>query len=103
MRRLALAHRPPTGFVRDFVVEADGEHAGRLDIKQGGMLPIADLARYVALAAGVSQATTATRLEAAVAEGTVDADDAGSLTTPTRSSPTCGCAIRSSSSGTGGR
>ena len=71
MRRLALAHRPPTGFMRNFVVEASGEHRGRLDIKQGGFLPIVDLARYLALAIGSDSRATPDRLR--------DAEDAGSL------------------------
>ncbi len=46
LARLALSHRPPTGFMRGFVLEHDGEHRGRLDIKQGGILPVAALARW---------------------------------------------------------
>ena len=37
LSRRALDLKPPTGFVRDLVVEAKGEHAGRLDIKHGGI------------------------------------------------------------------
>ena len=54
MARLALGHRPPTGFLRDFVVEHSGEHAGRLDIKRGGLLPVMDIARYAGMEAGVA-------------------------------------------------
>ncbi len=54
----ALAHKPPTGFRGGIVVEHDGEHQGMLDIKQGGLLPIVDLARSAAMAVGVSSAST---------------------------------------------
>jgi CBS domain-containing protein len=82
LRRLAiaaLAERPPTGFFRDFVLESSGERKGRLDIKHGGLLPIESLARWAGLAAGVSAASTRARLEAAEAEGTLEADDAAVL------------------------
>ncbi|MGN6379580.1 MAG: putative nucleotidyltransferase substrate binding domain-containing protein [Gaiellales bacterium] len=79
LERFALAHRPPTGFFRDFVVEHDGEHKGRLDIKRGGVLPVADLARAAGMAAGVSSATTVQRLQAAAAGGTMSERDAADL------------------------
>ncbi len=79
LARLALAHRPPTGFLRDIVVEHSGEHAGRLDIKHGGLLPIVDLARYAGLAAGVTSATTRDRLRTAAGAGTLAAADARTL------------------------
>ena len=34
--RLALASRPPTGFLHDIVVEDSGEHAGKLQRQAGG-------------------------------------------------------------------
>jgi len=52
----ALSFRPPTGFLRDFVVEHSGERRGQLDIKHGGMIPIVDLARWAGMAAGVASA-----------------------------------------------
>jgi CBS domain-containing protein len=82
LRRLAiaaLAERPPTGFLRHFVLESSGERKGRLDIKRGGLVPIESLARWAGLAAGVSAASTRARLEAAEAEGTLAADDAAVL------------------------
>ena len=48
----ALAWRPPTGFVRDFVVQHTGEHRGRLDLKAGGLMPVVGLARWIAVVAG---------------------------------------------------
>ncbi len=77
--RYALAHRPPTGFLRDFVVEHSGARRGRLDLKRGGTAPIADLARWAGMAAGVTGASTPARLRAAAAAGVLDADAAATL------------------------
>jgi CBS domain-containing protein len=71
LARMAMAHRPPTGFLRDIVVEHSGEHRGQLDIKHGGLLPIVDLARYAGIAAGVAGSATRERLAAAGAAGTL--------------------------------
>lgn len=79
LARMALAYRPPTGFLRGIVVEHSGEHRGRLDIKHGGMLPIADLARWGGMAAGVTSASTRERLRAAADAGTIPAEDARTL------------------------
>ena len=77
--RLALASRPPTGFLRDIVVEHSGEHAGHFDIKHGGLLPIVNIARYAGLAAGVTTTSTVERLGAAADSGTLDPTDASAL------------------------
>jgi CBS domain-containing protein len=76
MMRFALAYRPPTGFLRNIVVEHSGEHAGRLDIKHGGLLPISDLARSLALAAGVTSASTRERLHSVATSGLLARSDA---------------------------
>jgi CBS domain-containing protein len=76
LQQFALAHRPPTGFMRGLVVEHSGEHRGRLDLKRGGIVPIADLARWAGMAAGVTHAATPARLRAAAEAGTLDAADA---------------------------
>ena len=79
LARLALSFRPPTGFLRDFVVEHSGERKGQLDIKHGGLIPIVDLARWAGMAAGVASASTAERLRAAEAAGTLDSSEARTL------------------------
>ena len=82
LRRLAAAalqERPPTGFLRDFVLHSSGERKGVLDIKHGGLLPIESLARWSGLAAGVGAASTVARLRASEAAGTLDAEDAAIL------------------------
>lgn len=70
----ALDNRPPTGFFQDFVVEAGGEHAGRLDVKHGGIMPITDLARIYGVAAGVPAKRTPDRLRDAAAAGRIDGE-----------------------------
>ena len=79
MLRLALANRPPTGFLRDFVVEDSGEHRGHLDIKRGGLLPIIDIARYASFAAGARVTSTPERLRVASTAGTLDGRHAQTL------------------------
>jgi CBS domain-containing protein len=80
MLRLALAAKPPTGFLHDIVVEGSGEHRGTFDIKHGGFLPIVDLARYAALKGGIRATPTVARLRAAVDEGVLD-DERGRVLT----------------------
>jgi CBS domain-containing protein len=82
LRRIAtaaLAERPPTGFLRDFVLQSSGERKGVLDIKHGGLLPIDALARWSGLAAGVTAASTRARLDASEAAGRLEAVDAAIL------------------------
>jgi CBS domain-containing protein len=63
--RHALANKPPTGFLRNIVVEGSGEHRGTFDIKRGGLLPIVGIARYAGAAAGAESTSTVERLRAA--------------------------------------
>jgi CBS domain-containing protein len=79
LARLAVARRPPTGFLRGLVVEHSGEHAGQLDLKEGGTKPILALARWGAIAAGVTIASTPERLHAAGAAGTLPDGEAETL------------------------
>jgi CBS domain-containing protein len=79
LARFALQFRPPTGFLRDFVVEHSGERRGQLDIKHGGLIPIIDLARWAGLSAGVASGSTVERLRAAEAAGTLESADARTL------------------------
>ena len=79
LARMALAHRPPTGFFRDFVVSQGGERSGTLDIKRGGLLPVVDLARWAGMAAGVASASTTERLRAAGLAGTLPKETVSTL------------------------
>jgi len=79
LARFALSHRLPTGFFRGLVVEPTGEHRGRLDLKQRGMLPIVDLARWAGITASVTSASTRERLRAAAAGATLSEAHARTL------------------------
>ena len=61
------------------MLDRDGGGSGRLDIKRGGLLPIANLARFHALAAGVTISATLDRLVTAEEIGALDAESAQSL------------------------
>jgi CBS domain-containing protein len=79
LQRLAVIYKPPTGFLRDIVVEHDGEHRGHFNIKRGGLLPVVDIARYAGIAAGATSTSTPARLRAAAAAGILRDEDATAL------------------------
>ncbi len=76
----ALGWRPPTGFVRDFVVQHGGEHRGQLDLKSGGLAPVVGLARWVAIVTGDARGTTPQRLHRGAERGVVSHTEARTLT-----------------------
>ncbi len=66
MLRLALAAKPPTGFIRNLVVDASGRrHEAPSTSSTAGLLPIVNLARYVALVGDIPANHTLDRLRAA--------------------------------------
>jgi CBS domain-containing protein len=75
----ALGFRPPTGFVRDFVVEHDGAHSGQLDLKKGGLAPVVALARWVAIITGDVTGGTPERLRRGAARGVLTVDESRTL------------------------
>lgn len=75
----ALQHRPALGWLGQLSTEGAGEHRGRIDLKHKGAVPIIDLARIFALAAGAPEVNTFDRIEAAVREGTLSAAAAKDL------------------------
>ena len=79
MRAEALAVRPPSGFVRGFVVEANGRHRGQLDLKKRGIGPIVAIGRLVAIATGSPAGPTQDRLEQGAAAGLLTRDEADTL------------------------
>ena len=62
MLRYTLAVKPPLGFVRNFVVDHTGEHRGQLNLKRGGLMPIASIGRWVAVLTGEPVGSTPERL-----------------------------------------
>ena len=77
--RRALDANPPTGFLRDLVVEAKGEHAGTLDVKHRGITLITNLARAYAISAGIAEKRTLARLGAAHTAGVIDLETQAGL------------------------
>jgi CBS domain-containing protein len=67
--QVAAAHRPPTGFIRDLVIEASGQHRGTLDLKRGGLAPIVDIGRHLGALWESSPPDTLGRLEVARSSG----------------------------------
>jgi CBS domain-containing protein len=63
-----LTGRPPLTFFRNFIVEKDGEHKNRLDLKTRGLVPFVNFARLLSLKHGVQETNTLGRLSA-LAEG----------------------------------
>jgi signal-transduction protein with cAMP-binding, CBS, and nucleotidyltransferase domain len=58
----ALAHQPPLGFFRDFVVAGEGDHPGTIDAKLDGTGVYVEAARIYGLASGCTAAGTEARL-----------------------------------------
>jgi CBS domain-containing protein len=56
---------------------SDGD--GHLDLKKGAIIPLVNLVRYHALAAGVTISPTLDRIEAVAIAGALDGDEAGAL------------------------
>jgi len=75
----ALKHRPPLGFFRNLVMIRGGEHDKTLDLKHTGLVPIVDLARVQALAAGSPKLDTMQRLQVAVGSGVLSSESATSM------------------------
>ena len=79
LARTATDFRPPLGFRGSLVVARGGDEAGKLDVKRGGVLPIANLARFHALANRVTISATLDRLVAAEELGALEPEVAQSL------------------------
>jgi CBS domain-containing protein len=75
----ALQHQPPLGLFKAISTIRSGEHKGTIDLKHTGVVPIVDLARVYALAAGDSAANTHDRLLGAAAGGAISEQSARDL------------------------
>jgi CBS domain-containing protein len=67
--------KPPLRFPGSFAVD----HEGKLDIKRRGIIPIVNLARFHAIAAGITISATVDRLEAAAESGALAPDVADGI------------------------
>ncbi len=96
LARMALAHRPPSGFRRDVVLAHGGDHRGTFDVKRGGVLPIVDLARWAGVAAGSTATGTLARLHAGADAGILSDEHARVLAEAWDLLTACASSIRSS-------
>jgi CBS domain-containing protein len=72
LTRPATDFKPPLGFRGSFTGK-------EIDLKQGGLIPIANLARFFAIANGITISSTLDRLVAVEEAGALDAETAGGL------------------------
>jgi CBS domain-containing protein len=75
LARTATDFEPPLGFRGRLHVDDDG----RIDLKRGGVVPIANLARFHALRAGVTVSDTIGRLRGAAHAGSLEGERAAAL------------------------
>ncbi|MCI5223132.1 MAG: histidine kinase, partial [Candidatus Electrothrix sp. AR4] len=57
-----IAGRVPLSFFKHFIVEKDGEHKNKMDIKRQGITPFVNFARILSLKYGVRETNTLARL-----------------------------------------
>ncbi len=74
MARQCQSIRVPLSFFKNSIVERDGEHKNRLDIKLRGLQPIIGFARVLALKYGLKETNTISRLQALQSEGYLPVD-----------------------------
>lgn len=67
-----LTIEPPLSFFRNFIVERDGEHKNRLDLKLRGLTPVVDFARVMALKHGKIVTNTIDRLSELMQDGLIE-------------------------------
>jgi CBS domain-containing protein len=69
LARSALEDRPPTGFIKDSVVQPKGDTSAALDVKGSGITLITNLARVYSIANGLSENRTLRRLRLVAERG----------------------------------
>jgi len=62
LARECMSGRAPLSFFKNFIVEKDGEHINKLDIKRQGLTPFVNFARVLALQHGINETNTLSRL-----------------------------------------
>ncbi len=80
LARECMASRAPLSFFKNFIVEKDGEHKNKLDIKRQGLTPFVNFARVMALKYGVRETNTLARLDVLSREGHISGDLCASAT-----------------------
>jgi len=79
MAREAVRFEPPVSVFGALVTDKSGPRRGGLDIKRGGVFPLTQGARVLALQYGSARTDTASRLEGAAKAGVLSAETAGDL------------------------
>ncbi|WP_456387260.1 DUF294 nucleotidyltransferase-like domain-containing protein [Desulfolithobacter sp.] len=74
LARECLAARAPLSFFKNFIVEKNGEHKNKLDIKRSGLTPFVNFARVMALKYGVRETNTLARFHVLADEGHISRD-----------------------------
>jgi CBS domain-containing protein len=69
LARECMAGRAPLSFFKNFIVEKDGEHKNKLDIKRQGLTPFVNFARVMALKHGINETNTLARFKVLAKEG----------------------------------
>ncbi|MGC2062723.1 MAG: DUF294 nucleotidyltransferase-like domain-containing protein [Thermodesulfovibrionales bacterium] len=64
MANTIIKNAPPIGFFRSFIVEKDGEHKDKLNLKVKGLAPFVDMVRLFSLEKGIKETSTIERIEA---------------------------------------
>ncbi len=67
-----LAGRTPLSFFKNFIVEKNGEHKNKLDIKHQGITPFVNFARILALRHDIKETNTLARLHVLAKENILD-------------------------------
>jgi CBS domain-containing protein len=75
----ALQRQPPLNWLGNISLIKGGAHEGCVDLKMQGIVPITDMARFYALAAGSAAVNTRDRLEIAAGSGAVTAQQVRDL------------------------
>ena len=79
MARTATGYPVALGFRGQLATGHDGDPAGKLDLKRGAIIPLVNLVRFHALAAGVTISPTLDRIEAVASVGQLDRATADAL------------------------
>ncbi len=74
LARECMASRAPLSFFRGFIVDKDGEHKNKLDLKTRGLTPFVNFARVMALKYAINETNTLTRLKVLFEEGHITED-----------------------------
>ena len=69
LARECMAVKAPLSFFKSFIVNKDGEHRNKLDLKTKGLTPFVNFARVLALKYGIKETNTLARLHVLSEEG----------------------------------